>query len=300
MLINTALLTIALFTFSLTAPFGFGRTEFPKEPISLIGSAAACQFPNQISSCGGVNLFINEVKYLGRSAANDSFKVEFIFNPTSQGMCLGSVPSMQGLGLSQSLFSASFNVKLDITRRGGKVDSGSKAFSESTTGNLSVEVKVPRGVLEMDPVEVKASLDVNVTLNSRTIARVTGTGVPSTALGQQTFPGTTNLAECFPGVTINGMSYAEGSHRQGDAVTVNWTATQPQSQCLRISKVVANVRLTRADGSVGTGQGEGNGTATLQISGNPGNVASFEVNVTALAASIPVSITANTKRSFFY
>src|SRR3954465_11462411 len=91
-MVTLATLTLALTLFSLTTPFGFGRTEFPKEPISLIGSATACQFPNQIPSCGGVNLFINEVKYLGRSAANDSFKVEFIFNPTSQGMCLGSVP----------------------------------------------------------------------------------------------------------------------------------------------------------------------------------------------------------------
>jgi hypothetical protein len=64
--------------------------------------------------------------------------------------------------------------------------------------------------------------------------------------------------------------------------------------------VVANAKLTRADGSIGTGQGEGNGTATLQISGDPGNVVSFEVNVTALAASIPESVRDNTKRTFFY
>ena len=298
MLNHSSLLTIALIMLSLTTPFGFSRNVAPEESVNPASNLTACQFPSPTVSCD-VNLFINDVKYLGKSAANDLFKVEFIFNATSGTACLGSVPSVQGFG-SQSLFSASFNVSLHVTRRGGKLDTGSKTFTDSTTGNLSVEVKVPRGVLEMDPVEVKASVDVNVTLNSRSIAHVTGTGVPSTPLGQQTFPGTTNLAECFPGVTITGMSYAEGAHRQGDAVTVNWTATQPQSQCLRISKVVANVRLTRADGSVGTGQGEGNGTATLQISGNPGNVASFEVNVTALAASIPVSITANTKRSFVY
>ena len=299
MLNHTNLLTIAVITFSFATPFGFGRTEFARESINPVGNSTACQFPTPTGSCD-VSLFINEVKYLGKSAANDLFRVEFIFTPKSQNFCLGSVPSMQGLGLSQSLFSASFNVSLNVTRRGGKLDAGSKTFTESTTGSISVEVKVPRGVLEMDPVEVEAKLDVNVTFNSRTIARVTGTGVPSLAPGQQIFPGTTTMAQCFPNVTITGISYLQGSQRQRDTVTVNWTVTQPQSTCLRISKVVANAKLTRADGSTGTGQGEGNGTTTLQISGDPGNVVSFEVTVTALAASIPASVSDNTKRSFFY
>jgi hypothetical protein len=299
MLNHASLLTIALITFSFATPFGFGRTEFARESINPVGKSTACQFPTPTASCG-VSLFINDVKYLGKSAANDLFRVEFIFTPQGQNLCLGSVPSMQGVGLSQSLFSASFNVSLNVTRRGGKLDTGSKAFTDSTTGSISVEVKVPRGVLEMDPVEVEAKLDVNVTFNSRAIARVSGTGVPSPAPSQQIFPGTTTMAQCFPSVTITGIGYVQGSQRQRDTVTVNWTTTQPPSTCLRISKVIANAKLTRADGSIGTGQGEGNGTATLQISGDPGNVVSFEVNVTALAASIPESVRDNTKRTFFY
>ena len=299
MLNHSGLLTIALIMLSLTTPFGFSRNVAREESVNPASNLTACQFPSPTVSCD-VNLFINDVKYLGRSAANDLFRVEFIFNPTSGTACLGSVPSIQGPGLSQSLFSAAFNVSLRVTRRGGKLDTGSKTFTDSTTGNLSVEVKVPRGVLEMDPVEVEAKIDVTVTLNSMALARVAGTGLPSLAPGQQAFGGTANLAQCFPSVTITSISYVQGAPRQKDAVTVNWTVAQPQSQCLRISNVVATARLTRSDGSTGTGQGDGNGTATVPISGDPGNVASFEVNVTALAASIPASVSDNTKRSFFY
>jgi len=299
MLNHSGLLTIALIMLSLTTPFGFSRNVAREESVNPASNLTACQFPSPTVSCD-VNLFINDVKYLGRSAANDSFKVEFIFNPTSGTACLGSVPSIQGFGLSQSLFSAAFNVSLRVTRRGGKLDTGSKTFTDSTIGNLSVEVKVPRGVLEMDPVEVEAKIDVTVTLNSMALARVAGTGLPSLAPGQQAFGGTANLAQCFPSVTITSISYVQGAPRQKDAVTVNWTVAQPQSQCLRISNVVATARLTRSDGSTGTGQGDGNGTATVPISGDPGNVVSFEVKVTALAASIPESLKANARRSFFY
>jgi len=299
MLNHSGLLTIALIMLSLTTPFGFSRNVAREESVNPASNLTACQFPSPTVSCD-VNLFINDVKYLGRSAANDSFKVEFIFNPTSGTACLGSVPSIQGFGLSQSLFSAVFNVSLRVTRRGGKLDTGSKTFTDSTTGNLSVEVKVPRGVLEMDPIEVEAKIDVTVTLNSMALARVAGTGLPSLAPGQQAFGGTANLAQCFPSVTITSISYVQGAPRQKDAVTVNWTVAQPQSQCLRISNVVATARLTRSDGSTGTGQGDGNGTATVPISGDPGNVVSFEVKVTALAASIPESLKANARRSFFY
>ena len=298
MLNHSGLLTIALIMLSLTTPFGFSRNVAREESVNPASNLTACQFPSPTVSCD-VNLFINDVKYLGKSAANDLFKVEFIFNATSGTACLGSVPSVQGFG-SQSLFSTSFNVSLHVTRRGGKLDTGSKTFTDSTTGNLSVEVKVPRGVLEMDPVEVEAKIDVTVTLNSMALARVAGTGLPSLAPGQQAFGGTANLAQCFPSVTITSITYAQGAPRQKDAVTVNWTVAQPQSQCLRISNVVANARLTRSDGSTGTGQGDGNGTATVPISGDPGNVVSFEVKVTALAASIPESLKANAKRSFFY
>jgi hypothetical protein len=223
MLNHASLLTIALITFSFATPFGFGRTEFARESINPVGNSTACQFPTPTASCD-VSLFINDVKYLGKSAANDLFRVEFIFTPKSQNFCLGSVPSMQGLGLSQSLFSASFNVSLKVIRRGGKLDTGSKTFTESTTGSISVEVKVPRGVLEMDPIEVEAKLDVNVTFNSRTIARVTGLECLARARSAN-LPGSTTMAQCFPSVTINSISYVQGSQRQRDTVTVNWTVT---------------------------------------------------------------------------
>jgi len=242
-----------------------------------------------------VNLSISDVEYLGKSAggANDKFKVKIVFSP--QSACFERLPSQQGFGqLTTTLFQANFAVTLKITRHLGHKDTGFKTFTDSSTGVISVDVNVPRGVLETDPVTVEASVDMTATLNSRTIARISGTGVPSLGPGQQTFAGNANLAQCFPSVTITSVNYVPGTAAQKDVVTVNWTVAEPQSSCLRISNVVATAKLTRADGSLGTGQGGADGTAALQVSGNPGNVVSFEVNVTALAAS-SAPITANAK-----
>ena len=242
-----------------------------------------------------VNLSISDVEYLGKSAggANDKFKVKIAFSP--QSACFERLPSQQAFGqLTTTLFQATFAVTLKITRHLGHKDTGFKTFTDSSTGVITADVNVPRGVLETDPVTVEASVDMTATLNSRTLARISGTGLPSLTPGQQTFAGNANLAQCFPSVTITSVNYTPGAAAQKDVVTVNWTVAEPQSSCLRISNVIATAKLTRADGSLGTGQGGANGTAALQISGSPGNVVSFEVNVTALAAS-SAPITANAK-----
>ncbi len=293
MLSHSSLLTIALITFALVAPSGFGRNVVPNQSVSPVPLSTDCQGPT--FPCD-VNLSITYVEYLGKSpaGANDLFRVKILFSP--QSVCFGSTPSIQGLGLSQSLFQSNYAVSVKVTRHLGHTDTGFKSFTDTATGSISVEVKVPRGPLETNPVTVEANVDMTATLNARTIARVTGTGVPSLAPGQQTLAGTANLAQCFPGVTITSVNYSPGSGAQKDIVTVNWTVDQPQSSCLKISNVVATANLTRADGSIGSGSGGANGSATLQVSGNPGNVVRFDVNVTAIAASSP-AITANAKKS---
>jgi hypothetical protein len=88
-------------------------------------------------------------------------------------------------------------------------------------------------------------------------------------------------------VAITGVNYVQGSGTQKDTVTLNWTVVQPQSSCLKLTNVTATAKLKRADGSTGTATSGGNGTATLQVSGNPGNVVSFDVGVLTEAGSSP-------------
>jgi hypothetical protein len=299
-LLVTALFQSALSSVAVSSPVtgthlvtasGFERPWFRKEPGNPASAATNCQGPT--FPCI-VNLSISDVEYLGKSAggANDKFKVKILFSP--QSACFERFPSPQGFGQLTTLFQATFAVTLKITRHLGHTDSGFKTFTDSSTGVISVDVNVPRALLETDPVTVEANVDMTATLNSRTIAKISGSGVPSLAPGQQTFAGNANSAQCFPTVTITSVNYAPGSAAQKDVVTVNWTVAEAQSSCLRISNVVATAKVTRADGSQGTAQGGANGTAALQISGSPGNVVSFELNVTALAAS-SAAITANAK-----
>ena len=239
-----------------------------------------------------VNLSITDVKYLGKVFDRD--EVEVSGNFSSASPCFQS-QFVGGLQQQQS-FQGDFSITVTLTRRLGHVDKGFGNVSVRV-GSFSTTVKIPRGTLETNPVTIVARVDMTATLKSSAGARVLGTGTPSLVSGPQTSPTASgNTAQCNPSVTITGLSYAQGSGTQNDTVTVNWTVAPPQSLCFKLTNVTATVKLTRANGSTGTGTSGGNGTATVLVSGSPGNVVSFEVTVFAQAGSSP-SITATAQKS---
>lgn len=283
----TILLTMPLIAALLTTPFGFERGGVVEGSVSRALTAPACQgttFPCE------VNLSITDVEYLGSLPSSDRFRVKMLL--ASSSPCLSTL--FQQLQ-AQSLFSAELAVSVKVTRRLGHTDTGFDSSNRSTIGSFSIDVKVPRGALETNPVTVEANVNMTVTLRSSIGARVAGSGVPTLNAGPQSSNATGNTAQCFPSVTITGVNYVQGSGTQKDTVTVNWTVAQPQSSCLKLTNVTAEAKLKRADGSTGTATSGGNGTATLQISGNPGNVVSFDVSVTAQAGSSP-NITVSAKK----
>jgi hypothetical protein len=281
------LLTMPLVLAILAGSSGSERRRVLEGSTSATSIPATCQgtsFPCDVS------LSITDVEYLGGLSASDRFRVKLLL--TSPSPCFSAL-GFGGLG-PQSLFSADFAVSVKVTRRLGHTDTGFESANRSITGAFSIDVKVPRGTLETDPVTVEANVNTTVTLKSAIEAHVAGTGIP-TFNGPQSSNASGNTAQCYPSVTIAGVNYVQGSGAQKDTVTVNWTVAQPQSSCMKLTNVTATAKLKRTDGSTGTATSGGNGTATLQVSGNPGNVASFDVSVKTEAASGP-NITASAKK----
>lgn len=285
----TNLLTMPLIAALLTTPFGFERGGVLEGSVSRAMTATACQGPT--FPCE-VNLSITDVEYLGSLPSSDRFRVKMLL--ASSSPCFSAL-TFQGGFAPQSLFSADLAVSVKVTRRLGHTDTGFDSANRSTTGPFSIDIKVPRGTLETNPVTVEANVNMTVTLRSTNAVRVAGSGIPTLNAGPQSSNATGNTAQCFPSVTITGVNYVQGSGTQKDTVTVNWTVAQPQSSCLKLTNVTAEAKLKRADGSTGTATSGGNGTATLQVSGNPGNVVSFDVSVRTENGSSP-NITVSAKK----
>lgn len=283
----TILLTMPLIAALLTTPFGFERGGVLEESVSRTMTSTACQGPT--FPCD-VSLSITDVEHTSGLSPTDRFRVKMLL--TSPSPCFSTIPSQSIV--PQSLFSADFAVSIKVTRRFGHTDTGFGSGNRSVTGAFSIDVDVPRGMLETNPVTVEANVNMTATLTSKIEVHVTGNGTP-TLNGPQSSNPSGNTAQCYPSVTITGVNYVQGSGTQKDTVTVNWTVAQPQSSCLKLTNVTATAKLKRADGSTGTATSGGNGTAVLQVSGNPGNVVSFDVSVQAKAGSSP-NITVSAKK----
>ncbi len=286
---HTFLLSTLIATL-LISPVNFERSWGLNGSLSRYNNSTPCQgttFP-----CD-VNLSVTNVEYLGKKFDHDVVKVSWSFS--SQSPCFAPV-FQAGLN-NQSPFVANFSVSVKLTRRFGHIDKGFGSLDRTSTGSFSIEVEVPRDTLETNPTLIDATVDMNGTLKTSAGVRVSGNGTPALNSGPQTGPTTPgNTAQCNPSVTITSLSYAQGSGTQKDTVTVNWTVAPPQSSCYKLQNVTATTNLKRADNSTGTGTTGGNGTATIQVSGSPGNVVSFDVTVFAQAGSSP-SIKASAQKS---
>src|SRR6266508_2806036 len=205
------------------------------------------------------------------------------FQPTSglQGSLNGASPG----------FRAGYNVKVTVIRSLGGEDTGSGTANGGLLGGFSADVQVPRNHLGQ-PKSCKIQIRGSGSGFGSKQARITGNGAPSMDSATQTSEpssGSENFrSECLPNVTITGLTYTPGSSGQKDSVTVNWSATQPVSPCLRIINFGVVVRLKRVVGadSVGSSSARSNAnSATVQLTGGKGQINTFEVTIDAQAFS---------------
>ncbi len=215
-----------------------------------------------------------------------------------QGQPAGALPGNFG-GTSPG-FRAGYNVSVTVIRFLGGEYTGSASVSGGLLGGFTADVQVPRNHLSQ-PVSCKIQINGSGSGFGSKQARIIGTGIPSMQSGSQTSgpsPGSENFrSECLPNISITGLTYAPGAGGQKDSVTVNWTATQPVSPCLRILNFGVVVRLKRVVGgdSVGSSSAGANAnSATVQLAAGKGQINSFEVTIDAQAFSPnPINLSAD-------
>ena len=99
---------------------------------------------------------------------------------------------------------------------------------------------------------------------------------------QQNFGGNTTTDNCFPSVSITGLSFTPGSGATPDAVTIDWTASRSPSDCLTGPRVFISVEVKRPDNSTGRGATQpGAHSITVNLSGASATPVSFIVRVSA-------------------
>ena len=251
------------------------------------------------------NVIVTDAHWIDKKNGNDIIRVGW--QTFSQSACQNFSPfqstttSLPSLGGAPPPgFHGAYNVKVTVIRLFGGEDTGTGSVSGSLLGGSSVDVQVPRGHLG-NPVSVKIHVQGSGTGFGSKQARITGSGAPSMESGTQTSgpsSGSENFrSECLPSITITGLTYTPGSGGQKDSVTVNWTATQPVSPCLRIINFGVVVRLRRvvAGDTVATvGTGANANSATVQLTAGKGQINTFEVTVEAQAFSTnPISLSAD-------
>ena len=197
----------------------------------------------------------------------------------------GGIPSSQGFG---------YELTVTITRRFGHQDTGTAKSNNIFSGTITTVVQIPRGAAETDP--VKYDVTINTTfggLTRRTLV-AQGNGAPALASATQTFAnsrlgssfqnfgGNTTTDNCFPSVSITGLSFTPGSGATPDAVTIDWTASRSPSDCLTGPKVFISVEVKRPDNSTGHGALQPSANSiTVNLSGAPAAPVSFIVRVSA-------------------
>jgi len=212
----------------------------------------------------------------------------------------GSLPnnlsSQQGFGGNVGGTTQGFGYELTvtITRRFGHQDTGTAKSSNIFSGKITTVVQIPRAAAETDP--VKYDVTINTTfggLTRRTLV-AQGNGAPALASATQTFAnsrlgssfqnfgGNTTTDNCFPSVSITGLSFTPGSGATPDAVTIDWTASRSPSDCLTGPKVFISVEVKRADNSTGRGATQPNANSiTVNLSAASAAPVSFIGRVSA-------------------
>ena len=268
--------------------------------------------PTQGTLCSP-NLQIESVKYLGKNNGKDSVQVVFNglrpagpgfnnaaavgFNATatscakygvpqvSEGSFVGgNLPSFQpGFGGASQAFG--YELTVTITRRFGHQDTGKVRSTDVFFGQITTVVQIPRGATETDP--VKYDVTINTTFGGlmRRVLTAQGDGAPALAAATQTFANSSLVPlpdNCFPSVSITGLSFTPGSGATPDAVTIGWTASRSPSDCFNGPKVFISVEVKRPDNSTGRGATQPNANSTtINLSGAPAAPVSFIVRVSA-------------------
>ena len=262
------------------------------------------------------------MRYLGKNLSKDSVQVVFnglpptvspSFNAPAtrcatygvppvninfQGGPSNSLSAQQGFGGNGGGNAATqgfgYELTVTITRRFGHQDTGTAKSSNIFSGTITTVVQIPRGAAETDP--VKYDVTINTTfggLTRRTLV-AQGNGAPALASATQTFAnsrlgssfqnfgGNTTTDNCFPSVSITGLSFTPGSGATPDAVTIDWTASRSPSDCLTGPKVFISVEVKRPDNSTGHGALQPSANSiTVNLSGAPAAPVSFIVRVSA-------------------
>lgn len=267
------------------------------------------------------NLQIESVKYLGKNSGKDSVQVVFTglppvftggfntnappagFNSAAAISCarygvppinsvgfgsgLSSNPSFPGFGGSGGTTSQGFGYELTvtITRRLGHQDTGTAKSSNIFSGQITTVVQIPRAVAETDPVKYDVTIKTTFGGVARRTLTAQGNGAPALAAATQTFANSSLVPlpdNCFPSVSITGLSFTPGSGATPDAVTINWTANRSPGDCFTGPRVFISVEVNRPDNSTGRGATQPNANSiTVNLSGTPATPVSFIVRVSA-------------------
>ena len=213
----------------------------------------------------------------------------------------GSLPnnlsSQQGFGGNVGGTTQGFGYELTvtITRRFGHQDTGTAKSSNIFSGKITTVVQIPRAAAETDPVKYDVTINTTFGGAMRRTLTAQGNGAPALAAATQTFAnfslvqssqsnfgGNTTTDNCFPSVSITGLSFTPGSGVTPDAVTIDWTASRSPSDCLTGLKVFISVEVKRADNSTGRGSTQPNANSiTVNLSGASAAPVSFIVRVSA-------------------
>ncbi len=282
----------------------------------MLSAAAHVRFARpapQVTLCSP-HLQIESVTYLGRSNGKDNVQVIFNglpatissgFNNSATAPCstygvpVVNTPSQFGGGF-QGNFSNNtsfqggaiatsqgfgYEIKVTITRRLGHQDTGTTKSSNIFSGQLTTVVQIPRGVTETDPVKYDVTINTTFGGVARRTLTAQGNGAPVLASATQTFANSSLVPlpdNCFPSVSITGLTFTAGSGATPDAVTIDWTANHPPSDCFLGPKIFISVEVKRPDNSTGRASTQANATSmTLNLSGAAAAPVSFTVRVSA-------------------
>ena len=126
--------------------------------------------------------------------------------------------------------------------------------------------------------------------------RLTGNGAPSLSGATQTTSNhitipSLNFGTCGPTLQVSALNFIPGAGPKPDRLKIDLASgVLPATRsCFDLPKVSIIVRLTRPNGVVDSAQANvdpGGTTANMTLPGTPGNVASFEILVTATIGSV--------------
>lgn len=234
---------------------------------------------------------INTVRYVGKNSnGQDEVEVDWLTQSVSDCIAFGSGPEVAG---KTNIPPYGYEITVKIKRRLGHEDSATVRKAELVKGNVKTIVRIPRANLETDPVSFVATVKTTVGAVLKKRLHVGGNGVPSLAGATQTFTKDSTASNtpdgCYHALQVSAINFIPGAGATPDNVTIKWSVSPPGLACFDGPKFSILVRVRRPNGQFDTVQANfnsGTSTATLQLSGAPGPVVSFDVIVTAISGAV--------------